>query len=97
MTDEFPGSGVSLPVVVKEVKPVYPRDVLPEKVQGSVWMRCVVLPDGKVGDIEVTRSLHPRLDREAGRAATQWEFKPGAKDGKPVAVEITLEMTFTLK
>ena len=92
-----PGSGVTLPVVVKEMKPVYPRDVLPEKVQGSVWMRCVVLPDGKVGDIEVTRSLHPRLDREAVQAATQWEFKPGTKDGKPVAVEITLEMTFTLK
>ncbi|MDP2052987.1 MAG: M56 family metallopeptidase [Acidobacteriota bacterium] len=92
-----PGSGVTLPVVVKEVKPVYPRDVLPEKVQGSVWMRCVVLAGGTVGDIEVTRSLHPRLDREAVQAATQWEFKPGTKDGKPVAVEITLEMTFTLK
>ncbi|MDP2319758.1 MAG: M56 family metallopeptidase [Acidobacteriota bacterium] len=92
-----PGDGITLPVVVKEVKPVYPRDVLPEKVQGSVWLRCVVLPDGKVGDIEVTRSLHPRLDREAGRALTQWEFKPGAKDGKPVPVEITIEMTFTFK
>lgn len=92
-----PGDGISLPVVMKEVKPEYPRDVLPEKIQGSVWLRCVVLANGKVGDIEITRSLHPRLDREAGRAATQWEFKPGTKDGKPVAVEITLEMTFTFK
>lgn len=92
-----PGNGVTLPVVVKEVKADYPREVLPEKVQGSVWMRCVVLANGKVGDIEVTRSLHPRLDREAGRALTQWEFKPGTKDGKPVPVEVTIEMTFTLK
>ena len=92
-----PGDGVTLPAVVKEVKADYPRDVLPEKVQGSVWMRCVVLADGKVGDIEVTRSLHPRLDREASRALSQWEFKPGTKDGKPVAVEVTIEMTFTLK
>jgi TonB family protein len=93
-----PGSGITLPVVLKEVKPDYPKDVMNgEKVQGSVWMRCVVMPDGKIGDIEVTRSLHPRLDDEARRAARQWEFKPGTKDGKPVAVEITLEFTFSLK
>lgn len=91
------GDGIALPVVVKEVKPTYPRDVLPEKIQGSVWMRCVVLANGKVGDIEVTRSLHPRLDREASRALTQWEFRPGAKNGKPVPVAVTIEMTFTFK
>ncbi len=91
------GDGITPPVVVKEVKPDYPRDVLPEKIQGSVLMRCVVLPDGKVGDIEVTQSLHPRLDREAGRALAQWEFKPGTRDGKPVAVEVTIEMTFTFR
>ncbi len=93
-----PGDGITLPLVVKEVKPDYPKDMLSgEKVQGSVWMRCVVLPDGTVGDIEITRALHPRLDKEAGRALTQWEFKPGTKDGKPVPVEVTIEMTFTLK
>lgn len=93
-----PGNGITLPFVVKEVKPEYPKDMMSgEKVQGSVWMRCVVLADGKVGDIEITRSLHPRLDKEAGQALAQWEFKPGSKDGKPVPVEVTIEMTFTLK
>jgi TonB family protein len=93
-----PGSGITLPEVLKEVKPDYPKDVMTnDKVQGSVWMHCVVMPDGKIGDIEITRPLHPRLDEEASRAAKQWEFKPGTKDGKPVAVEITLEFTFRLK
>jgi hypothetical protein len=27
----------------------------------------------------------------------QWEFEPGTKDKKPVAVRIEVEMTFTLK
>ena len=27
----------------------------------------------------------------------QWEFKPGMKDGKAVAVRVHVEMTFTLK
>lgn len=92
-----PGDGVVLPVVVRAVKPEYPTDLIPEKIQGSVFLRCVVLADGTIGDIEITKALHPRLDREAGRAATLWLFKPGTKNGKPVPVEITLELTFTLK
>jgi len=91
------GDGITLPVVVKEVKPSYTPAAKDRKVQGSVWVRAVVRTDGKVGDIEITRSLDPDLDREAGKAATQWLFKPGTKDGKPVPVQITLEMTFTLK
>ena len=27
----------------------------------------------------------------------QWEFKPGMKDGKPVAVRVQVVMNFTLK
>ena len=27
----------------------------------------------------------------------QWEFKPGTKDGKSVAVRVSIEMAFTLK
>ena len=30
-------------------------------------------------------------------AARQWTFRPGRKDGKAVAVRITIELTFTLK
>jgi hypothetical protein len=27
----------------------------------------------------------------------KWLFKPGTKDGKPVAVQVNVEMTFRLK
>jgi outer membrane biosynthesis protein TonB len=27
----------------------------------------------------------------------QWKFEPGTNDGKPVAVQVKIEMTFTLK
>ena len=93
------GDGVTLPVVVKEVKPVYTRAALDAGIQGSVWLKVVVRADGDVGDVQVSMSLDTEngLDDEAVRAAKQWKFKPGTKDGKPVAVEVTLEMTFTLK
>lgn len=32
-----------------------------------------------------------------GSAAISAEFAPGTRAGKPVAVEITIELTFTLK
>jgi periplasmic protein TonB len=94
-----PGNGVTLPQVVREVKPVYTREAKEARISGTVLIRAVVESDGKVGDVQVTRSLDKEygLDDQAVKAARQWEFKPGTKDGKPVAVEITLEMTFTLK
>lgn len=94
-----PGQGVTLPVVVREVKPAYTPEAMQQQIQGSVWMEIVVLADGTVGDITVTRSLDEvyGLDQESIKAAKQWTFKPGTKGGKPVPVLVTLELTFTLK
>lgn len=94
-----PGNGVTLPVVVREVKPDYTPEAKEHRLQGSVWLAAVVQADGTVGTVEVTRSLDTKygLDDQAVAAAKQWQFKPGTKDGKAVPVKITLEMTFTLK
>jgi TonB family protein len=94
-----PGNGVTLPEVVKEVKPEYTARAMQEKIQGSVWLKCVVGDTGDITDVTVTKSLDTEfgLDQAAIDAARQWKFKPGRKDGKAVAVEITLELTFTLR
>ena len=92
-----PGDGVSAPVVVKEVKPQYTADAMRARVQGAVTLECVVQPDGTIGEARVTKALNPGLDQEAIKAVKQWRFEPGKKDGKPVPVLITLEMTFTLR
>jgi TonB family protein len=92
-----PGVGVSAPVLVKDVKPQYTSDAKAAKIQGVVTLECVVNTDGTIGDVEVTTSLDAGLDQEAIKAVKQWRFEPGTKDGKPVPVLITLEMTFTLR
>ena len=92
-----PGEGVSAPTVVKDVKPNYTPDAMRRRVQGLVGMSCVVKADGNVGDCTVTRPLDEALDQEAVRVAKQWQFKPGMMDGQPVAVEISIEMSFTLR
>jgi hypothetical protein len=57
-----------------------------DKVHGTVWVDAVVLPDGSVGDVCVTKSLHDDLDVEAlarrgsgslrlaCEGANQWRF-----------------------
>lgn len=94
-----PGNGVTLPRVLREVKPQYTADAMRAKVQGTVWLECVVNSDGTVGTVEIVRSLDQTfgLDAEAVKAAKQWRFAPGTRFGEPVAVLVTIELTFTLR
>jgi periplasmic protein TonB len=94
-----PGNGVSIPRVLREVKPQYTSDAMRAKVQGTVLLECVVRPDGSVGDVQILRSLDGvfGLDQEAIKAAKQWRFAPGTRMGEPVPVVVTIELTFTLR
>jgi TonB family protein len=96
-----PGSGIENPVPVKEVRPEYTADAMRAKIQGMVQLECVVLPDGSVGEVRVTRSLDPvfGLDQKAIVAAKQWKFVPGKlrQTGQPVSVLVLIELTFTLR
>jgi periplasmic protein TonB len=94
-----PGSGIELPRVLREVKPQYTPDAMRAKVQGTVVLECVVMPDGSVDQVQVIRSLDPvfGLDQEAVKAAKQWRFAPGTRQGEPVPVLVTIELTFTLR
>jgi len=94
---EVPGKGVTMPRVVRDVKPSYTPEARKERIQGRVELSVVVNDDGTVGEVAVTKSLGYGLDEQAVIAMKQWEFKPGTKDGKPVAVRVNVEMTFTLK
>ena len=85
------------PVVIKEVKPDFPKAAMKEGKQGAVWISVRVEPDGTVGAAKIIKPLSPKLDAEAIKAAKQWRFKPGTKNGKAVAVDTQLEMTFTLR
>ena len=94
-----PGNGVETPRLLREVTPKYTAEAMRAKVQGVVLVEAVVRPDGSVGDVTVVRSLDRNfgLDEEAIKAAKQWRFQPGTRFGKPVAVLVTIELSFTLR
>jgi TonB family protein len=94
-----PGNGVTSPRLIKEVKPTYTGEAMRAKIQGMVTMEAVVMPDGSVGQVRITRSLDDRfgLDQEAIATVKQWRFEPGRRLGVAVPVLVEIEMQFTLR
>ena len=90
------GGGVSAPVLVRKVDPEYTAEARSAKYQGTVTLYTEIDPNGKATNIKVLHSLGLGLDEKAIEAVTQWEFKPGMKDGKPVTVVATIEVNFRL-
>ncbi len=91
------GNGVASPKLTREVKPNYTAGAMARKVEGVVWLEAIVLPDGTIGEVRVTRELDLELDQEAIATVKKWRFTPGSKNGVPVAVLIEIEMSFTLR
>jgi TonB family protein len=91
--------GLTLPRLVLEVKPQYTVAAMENGITGIAVLECIVKADGKVAGCQVTRSLDSEfgLDQEAIKAAHQWLFVPGTRNGVAVPVFVTIELTFKLK
>jgi TonB family protein len=90
------GGGVSAPVPIYRPEPQYAEEARQAGIQGAVLLSIVVDENGQAHAIRVTRSLEPGLDQKAIEAVSQWRFRPGQKDGKPVPVMASVEVNFRL-
>jgi len=84
------------PLLLYKKEPEYSEEARKAKYQGTVVLNVEVDASGQVMNIRVNRSLGLGLDERAIEAVKQWRFKPGMKDGKPVAVQTQVEMNFRL-
>jgi len=90
------GNGVSAPRALDTPDPEYSEEARKAKYQGVVVLWLIVGPDGKPRDIRVSRPLGMGLDQKAIEAVQRWRFEPAMKDGRPVAVQINVEVNFRL-
>ncbi len=90
------GGGVSAPKALYAPDPEYSEEARKAKYQGTCVLWLVVGPDGRPRDIRIARSLGLGLDEKAMQAVKTWKFEPAMKDGKPVAVQINVEVEFRL-
>jgi TonB family protein len=88
------GNGVAPPVVILKVEPQYTEEARRAKLAGTVVLGVVVDPDGVARTMYVQHALGMGLDQKAMEAVQRWRFRPGMKDGKPVAVQATVEVNF---
>jgi TonB family protein len=91
-----PGNGVTNPVPIYRPEPQYSEEARKAKWQGAVLLSLVVDENGKPQQIKVIRPLGLGLDEKAIEAVSQWKFKPGTLNGKPVAVTAQVEVSFRL-
>ena len=87
---------VTAPVVLKSVEAKFPKSGhdAPKGFHAIVLLRLVVDTEGLPRDVQISRSYNADFDAEAVKAVQQYLFKPAMKDGKPVAVAISIEIDF---
>ena len=90
------GGGVSAPRVTYDPDPQYSDEARKAKFQGVVVLWAIIDADGKPRDLKVARSLGMGLDEKAIEAVRKWRFQPAMKDGRPVAVQVNIEVSFRL-
>ena len=74
----------------------YPREAAKNGVEGTVYVRFIVFPDGHVGSVKVIRSADPLLDAEAVRVIqSSPAWTPGKQRGHKVPVAYTVPVAFT--
>jgi TonB family protein len=91
------GGGVSAPVVVSQIQPEYSDDARKARVQGTVELVIIVLPDGSARLDKVVNSLGYGLDQKAIDAVLKWRFQPGKRNGVPVATRVGVAVNFSLR
>jgi TonB family protein len=90
------GGGITPPVAIYRPDPEFSEQARKARYSGTVWLSVLIDAEGRVRDIHVIRSLGMGLDEKAIEAVTRWKFKPGMKNGHPIAVRATVQMNFTL-
>ncbi len=89
--------GVTPPTLLSKVEPVYTEAARNAKIEGAVMLSTEIDTEGLAQNIQVLKGLDGGLDQSAIAAVSQWRFKPGKKDGKPVVVEARIEVNFRLQ
>lgn len=90
------GGGISKPVVLYQVEPEFSEEARKAKFSGNVEVYLWVDTDGKPSHIRVVRGVGMGLDEKAVEAVRQYRFKPAMKDGKPVQVDLYVDVNFQI-
>jgi protein TonB len=90
------GGGVAAPQLIFSVDPEFSDEARRAKYQGVCVVSLIVDAQGNPQRVAVVRHLGMGLDEKAVEAVKQYKFKPATLQGKPVPVEVNIEVNFRI-
>jgi TonB family protein len=99
------GGGVSPPRVIYQVPPEFTKEARKSKMSGVTLVNLIVDPSGNPQNVHVARSMADTVDKKHRKAALtldqkavdavkQYRFEPALFQGKPVPVQLNVEVNF---
>ena len=90
------GGDVKPPKLIHSVYPEFSEEARRAKFSGTVEVHLIIDENGNPTHVQVAKSAGMGLDEEAVKAVSQYRFKPATKDGKPVKVEVYIDVSFQM-
>jgi protein TonB len=90
------GGGVSSPQLIYKVDPEFSEEARRAKFMGIVLVNLIVDANGNPQNVHILRGVGMGLDDKAVAAVKQYKFKPAMEKGKPVPVELNVEVNFQI-
>jgi protein TonB len=87
--------GVSQGLLMKKVQPVYPRNAIFMRLEGSVELMATISKTGDISHVKVL-SGDSQLTKAATDAVKQWKYKPYLLNGEPVEIQTQVTVNFKL-
>ena len=88
---------MTVPSVIHE-SVQYPSSAVSAREAGTVLVTAEVDTSGRAVGAKVDKSSgHPDLDAAALQSISRWSFRPATKDGKPVAQQVVVPISFQLQ
>ncbi|MFY9924478.1 MAG: TonB family protein [Opitutaceae bacterium] len=74
--------------------PVYPYELLAQKIKGRATVTFAIAPSGRTASIAVVSASRPEFGAAAAAMVAAWTFEPAIKDGRPSWAILRREQVF---
>jgi TonB family protein len=90
------GGSVSTPMLLHKTEPEYSDEARRAGINATVLLGLIVGSDGVPKNFSTIRGAGFGLDEQAIASVKQWRFKPAIRQGVPVDVQSTIEVSFRM-
>jgi protein TonB len=84
------------PTLISGPQPVYSREALAARVEGTVLAKCVITTSGTLRDCRILKGL-PYMEGAVLDALARQRYRPVVYQGRPVNLEYVIPFKFKLQ